>query len=1090
MFNRFRLGSPGSSKSATGGIETAGEPDRTTGKTPSTHSRRLPGEIRSQLPQRSEAGVGRASPVSVAPRQAAPLLPAQRQTFPPEYHGDTIDSLQSQYGTDSVPLSASSGAAMPSSAQAKQEAPVHETSLFELTPEQSGGWGVTFLKNKGHLREGVTQSAAEVHEDEPAVMPDNGGATSEILPDDTGGPIRSWSASQESGRRSTSAHRSGGMLPPATADAASARRGTVKSRLAQLIDIRRVPQAPAVRVDDWSDRSALEICEGWRESLVETVSIPSMSRLVALNFERVHAAAIPADLRDQCLLPEGAGGQAYYDEMVRTFLNAVGCKDPDDIDKVLDSFKQTGTGGLHRQRVMTASLLNSGISIAQLAASSHVAAKTAMSTAQMLLTVASSRLAFTSAKLRFRNAGTEEIMPLGKADATPSAKSGASVAGASLAVMRHLGKIEKDVKRMNIALAALERAGTPDEKRVAADALSIAFARFCVRSEMKLDYKTASESAKIEFFGNELNLYANYVSGTAGLVTTIMSIVTPALISAHATLGASAATLGLTALLYVGYQLSSGPSRDGEAKAKRAIVALSKSLDLLGGNARKQQMRRAQAYRGYVDERAKTKEPGARAEAKTKLLDELRQIAREDSTQDDLNPLQNWTDYTHFQQRVALIKAVVASPEALQVAEGNEHAVKAAVAEAVSELELAFTATHQHKFKTSTIVDAWKTPYRIRFDSMGRLLLGKVSQSSRTVLDLDAKRVKVQASRERQAGSSVRSHPGTLAQDARLKGQRQDLKATLTNWINFEFAQSRLHAFAALSADDAVRLPTTLREATQALAAVNDPDAQALFVGDGRAQVEATRLAKKLTAGEEERYTVTGGGSAILSTVANTAGGAYGLGVNIAKTAATSHGAHLTTHYGDQRDGQLLTQGSAPFTAHYSSGERARFQKNDMARLLATLKRSGDPVKLKLELGPAQEGKFALDDPQFDSALDKLIQQMETQRDMPDEIDVSIDGAKAFTGKLNGTTDYHKWRYDHATLRKKLDFHRTQANVLAKGIGVSVFSPVLQGMAQISLKNTRRAAYRGDEMSPDVRDKLRELATPPADEDRAMDDST
>ncbi len=65
------------------------------------------------------------------------------------------------------------------------------------------------------------------------------------------------------------------------------------------------------------------------------------------------------------------------------------------------------------------------------------------------------------------------------------------------------------------------------------------------------------------------------------MTATILGILTPVVVSASVTTGVTAAAAALAAVMYVGYQLSTGPSRDGEAKAKRAIVALAKSLDLL-----------------------------------------------------------------------------------------------------------------------------------------------------------------------------------------------------------------------------------------------------------------------------------------------------------------------------------------------------------------------------------------------------------------------------------------------------------------------------------------------------------------------------
>ena len=232
--------------------------------------------------------------------------------------------------------------------------------------------------------------------------------------------------------------------PPAVASSKPPR-GTVKDRFQQMIDIGKVPQPPALQVDAWSADTTMQICEGWRDSLVEKVSIPELSRLLALNFERAHADAIPQERRAERLLPEGSGKADYYAAMVETFLKAIGTDDAD-MGKILDSFKRAGLGGLHRQPVLTASVANGIMGAVQIGASLHPPTKVALSTVQLVLTAVSSALAFSSARLRFRNSGTEEVMPLGRADAAPSAKIGPSVIGASWKLLTQLGKMNADVK--------------------------------------------------------------------------------------------------------------------------------------------------------------------------------------------------------------------------------------------------------------------------------------------------------------------------------------------------------------------------------------------------------------------------------------------------------------------------------------------------------------------------------------------------------------------------------------------------------------------------------------------------------------------
>ena len=890
-------------------------------------------------------------------------------------------------------------------------------------------------------------------------------------------------------------------------------RGTIRDRFEQMIDMRKVPQPPALQVNAWNEQTAMQICEGWRDSLVEKVSIPELSHLLALNFERAHADEIPPERAAERLLPEGAGKGDYYEAMVETFLKAIGTSD-EEMEKVLDSFKRAGVGALHRQPVLASSTANGILGAVQIGASLHPPAKVALSTVQLVLTAVSSVLAVFSSKLRFRNSGTEEVMPYGKADAPPSGKTGPSVAGASWKLLTQLSKINSDVKEMEAALAELEHAQSEQSRapegsaawhlaerklRAAGDDLSIGFAAFCFRSELKKQYKTASESAKVEYRGNEINLGLGYVNGAASLTATLMAIFAP---TAPATFGMSVAAVAVGALAYVGYQLSTGPSKDGEAKATRAIVALAKSADLMGGNASKQQKARAEAYHTYIGER-RSRDPAVRSGARGKLLETLRQIAADDSTNDDLRPLANWTAYADYraqrndtlaeiegdhQRLLGLIRGGIEARQpplertgasgdatAVQNPPSRELDLVTEVLEAdrtqrsqaaLQALEAQFAQTHEAKFNTSTVTSAWKTPYRMRFDSMGRLLLGKVAASTRALL-------------KHKTGAAPESGPQAQFHTTRLAGKRQTLKASLRDWVNFETAQARLKEAAKLPAGDTAAVREKLASAARALAAIGDPDAQALFTGDGRAQVEATRLAKRLTAGEEERYTMTMGGAAAVAATANTFGAAFSLGVNVKKDILASQGHPWKTHYGDQKDGQVITQGSTPITAHYSAGERARFQKTEMARLLAILERKGEPLKLALDVPEAEAYSTVdprLDFKALDASLDTLVNELETRADIADELTLSVGGRKVTAGRLDGTTDYYTWRREQSSRRTRAAFRLGQARIVGKAAWLSLASPVAQALAHIPLSRTGKAARRGSRKSLEVRDTLSGLA--------------
>jgi hypothetical protein len=861
-------------------------------------------------------------------------------------------------------------------------------------------------------------------------------------------------ASAQTPAGSTQAQKGQTASAPQPAGSARSARGTVRGRLAQLLDIKKVQHEPAVSVAQWDEAATLEICERWAQGQRSKPSVVGLSRLMALNFERARPNAIPPELKDQRLLPEGADNEAYYREMIATFLKTVGL---DDTDAALDSFKKAGTGSLHRQHTAAAAAVGGAFSVAQLAASANLPAKTALSAVQMLMSALTTELGFKSANLRFRNSGTEEIMPVGKADAAPSAKAGPNVMQAATRVALDLRKVGRSVQKMESAQAALDDArarlsnpaATPAQRQqaekdvqAAGEALSIAYASFCMRAQLKSDYKTASESAKIEYHGNKRALGVGVASSAASMTATVLGVLTPVVVSAAVTAGATAAAVAAAATMYVGYQLSAGPSKDGEDKAKRAIVALAKSLDLLGGNAATQQKERAEAYRTYISEKRAIARPQVRKQAKEKLLAKLDEIARRDTVKNDLDPVKNWKDYAALRG---------------QVQEAGTDAT------AVEALEEAFVEAHASQFKASTVSDAWKTPDRMRFDSMGRLLLGKVTESLVSLHDFNAN-----------AGSKGTRDPRLAASSrAQLQGRRAEVKASLRDWLHFELAQSRMKA--ALAEQDPVQSHATLKTAAQALAAIENHDARDLFSPDARRQVEATKLAKGSTIGERERYTMTNAGPAALAGAVNAFGATAGLALTVEKDIAVGQGLHPQAKYGDQNDARLLVQGSAPVTAPYSAAERARFQKTGMSKLVSTLAR--DPVVLKVELPAANSMLLDLNDRHHDAALDKLLSAIEGSSDVPDEIQFSIGGAKLSSAKLSGTTGYYDWRFRQAPVSTKAKFVAQQAKMFADSVRVSVASPIAQAIAQIPLGTTRRAVDRGNQMKTGVRERLTDLAT-------------
>ena len=844
----------------------------------------------------------------------------------------------------------------------------------------------------------------------------------------------------------------------ASACAGSSRslRGTAKGRLSQLFDIKKVPHKPAVAVERWDEEATLGICERWAEGQRREPSAVSLSCLEALNFERARPDAIPADMSSHRLLPAGSSEDDYNREIIVTLIKAVS---PYDADAVLDSCKKTGTGGLHRKSVTASSTVGGALSVAQLAASAHPPAKTALSAIQVLMIGLTTQLAFDSADLRVGTAGTEEVMPLGKADAPPSAKTGPNVLQASSRVAWDLRKIGHAVAKMERAQQALDEAharandplATPAQREqaerdaaAAVQALSIAYARFCLRNELKSDYKTAAESAEIEYHGNKLYIANSVASGALSVSTTLLGVLTPVLVSATVTAGVTGAAVALAALLYVAYQLSPLPSKDGEAKAKRAIVALAKSIDVFAGNAAAQQKVRAAAYRAYIAEKRLTPGLQVRKEAKARLLASLEQIARNDTTGNDVDPQQNWHDYATYRRQVRQA--------------GDDEA-------AVHAIESAFTKAIAGRFNSAMVGEAWKTPERMRFDSMGRILSGTVSESIASLHAFNAEVARM-ASRDSKREASARSQVHA--------GRRANLKAALRDWINFEVARSRMKA--ALGEVEPARAREHMTAAARALSHVENQPARDLFSGDASKQVDATELAKRMTIGERERYTVTNGGPAALGGIANMLGATAGLGLNIDKAVALGHGVHTPAQFGDQNDARVLAQSTAPITAPYTAAERTRFQKTGMAKLVNTIARKGERVTTTLAL-PVSDGKpFDLLDRGCDAALEKLVDEIEAMRDIPDEIAVSLGGEKLPAAKLDGTTGYYKWRYEKAPFPAKAKFVSRRMGMLAGSVGVSVASPIAQGIAHIPLRTTRADIDRGNAMSMRVRNRLTQAA--------------
>ena len=247
-----------------------------------------------------------------------------------------------------------------------------------------------------------------------------------------------------------------------------------------------------------------------------------------------------------------------------------------------------------------------------------VSVKAVLAGVRVVLNAVTAKAQFDSGATRFRNAGTEKTHVVGEADAPPTAKSASSVLGTSsrlvgaalsgdMRIARDLSRLQGELAALEEAHARLEREDSPRHReavRQATARLDKGFARFCHQAQLKDRYKAASENAKVEWRGNQRGLTVSYGVSALQLTATTLLIITPGLVAAPVSAGVSAAAAGVAALAYLGYQLSDGPSKDGEAKARRKIVALGKSMDVLAGQQAGQQRSRAQAYETYLEDRA------------------------------------------------------------------------------------------------------------------------------------------------------------------------------------------------------------------------------------------------------------------------------------------------------------------------------------------------------------------------------------------------------------------------------------------------------------------------------------------------------
>ncbi len=823
----------------------------------------------------------------------------------------------------------------------------------------------------------------------------------------------------------------------------------MRKRFVRLLNTKLVPHMPARRFTAAWSAAAGEICQDWVKTQsdhnVTTVSIVALSRMKALEYERKNLAAIHEDQR---LLPANATKGDYYQAEIEAFLAAVSEQDP---QAVLESFKLAGSGGLHRQQATIGATISNSLSVAALLTPDPVS-KLALVATRGLTQLYTSAAVIAAGPRRFRNACTEDIIPLGRADASAAARRAPNMLQASLGVMRTLKikDVNKSLEQMHVAMEALERAKDGDSVKARQDTrqqLELAFARICHQLSVKTAYKTSSESAKIEFIGNLRYLLSSYTGTVAVLTASMIAVMSPVFIDAVVTGGLIGAATALTVVMYLGYQLGPGPSRDGEDKAKRAIVSLVKMLEVLGGEHTESTRQRGAAYADYLQNRKvpRLTRPAERKRireaALATLQDRLEAIAAIKPPPAGLDLKTNWNAYSaHL--RAAKKKAAEAEKNNL---------AEPAPPEELSNPDTKFSNDHRQKFAVAELVSAWKTPMRIRMDAASRLVKGRVAQSTKRLLKL----------KHNETATTWRSGAGQInRRKLAIELQEQDLRKRLCDLFNLELALQDLK-LAPGAGEDSVNMD----RARERIAAITDTDVQQLFCGNAEEQVEAIKLSKELTAGESERYTHANTGLAALGITLNLGVAGADVVVNVGK--ATN--AFNTLQFNDYKLVALSQAGAAP-GAHHSAGDRAAFQLREMRPLLreTELAEPAPVYHLQLDL---QGNALQPDDEAVNAALHALTEQLGKSEVVPRALHLSLQSplhkvAPAVAGSprsgtvpapletqqlsidLKPTTAFHRVQYKKNPFRQRMRHMRHQMAVIGRQMAMSIAGLPVQAFAQ------------------------------------------
>jgi len=781
---------------------------------------------------------------------------------------------------------------------------------------------------------------------------------------------------------------------------------------------------------------------------------------------------------------------AYHKEIVLAFLRAVGERDP---EAVLRSFKKTGTGALHRQQVVAGSTLTNTLGAVQLIVPDPVA-KVVLSVLRTVSLLVTSGAVVASGNRRLHNSGTEDVFPLGRADAAPSARRAPNVLQASWSTAGKLGGLHKDLQELTALLEQLKApssqprqepgdgaaATLPPEQLL--DRLYLASAKVSHRLQAVERYRSASENAKVEWQGNKYNL----MTGTFGTLNTLtasgVSILAPLMLSSVAAGAALAGATLVAALAYVAYQLSNGPEKDGEAKAQRAIIALAKLSDLLDPGWKNETEQQAHAYEAYLQ--ALNKKGADKEAAEGELLAGLRNIAqagaaasagRGGDAQSRLPDENNWHRYRDYCQGRARIEKTL-NGQTLEV-------------DGLNNLKQQFFDSHAATLASKPLIDGWKTPLMIRMNAAERIAAGQTASLMKQCIELHRsmeKDVPGESTEDRgrpfptpqsihRLMASRHARQGKRRQEKLAAAERQ-LKGQLKNMVYFALARQLLKAAANEGQPD-THAPQ-LAPARAALANVSDGSMQALFCGDGKAQVKAMRISKEQMMGDAERYTW-------LNTGANAATTLLAAGVQAADLQITvdkADGIYNGPLYNDYKLVNHMQAGATP-SAPLSTGDRTAIQDREIDPLRALIIPNEYPpdehpaLTMVLPVFRAAEGNGEAEagstefETQLNHQIDRIVDAMAGRTFLPRTLHLQF-GVRAEAGpsssaaapaemaieiSLDKSKALHDMYFSHARKRDKARFIKGAVALGAKQSASVIAGLPMQAAAQVALKRSRGA---------------------------------